>query len=134
MRRTRRPWRAPPDEHARPHPPVTPAQFRELALSLPEATEGSHMGHADFRVGGKIFASLGYPDPRFGTIMLSPLDQDFLLQRHAKAFAPAPGAWGRAGSTTVTLRAAPRRAVALALESAWKRRAPKRLLAALPAS
>jgi len=88
------------------------------------------MGHPDFRVGGKIFAALGYPDAQHGTLMLSPLDQDLLLQRHAKAFKPAAGAWGKAGSTTVILKLAPKRVVALALESAWSRRATKALLAA----
>ncbi len=87
------------------------------------------MGHADFRVAGKIFATLGYPDDLHGTIMLSPLDQDLLLQRHAKAFKPAAGAWGKAGSTSVILKAAPKRVIALALESAWSRRATKKLLA-----
>ena len=108
---------------------MTAAEFRRLALSLPGATEGSHMGHPDFRVGGKIFATLGYPDARFAMIMLSPLDQDLVLRSYPKAFAAAAGAWGKSGSTSVTLRTASRRAVALALESAWKRRAPKRLLA-----
>ncbi len=87
------------------------------------------MGHADFRVGGKIFATLGYPDAQHGTVMLSPLDQDLLLQRHAKAFKPAAGAWGKAGATSVILRDARKRVVALALESAWTRRATKALLA-----
>jgi hypothetical protein len=103
------------------------ADFRKLALSLPEVVEGAHMGHPDFRVGGKIFATLGYPDAKFGTVMISPQDQDLLLRRHPKAFAPAAGAWGRAGSTSVRLSAAPSRAVKLALESAWSRRAPKKL-------
>ncbi len=87
------------------------------------------MDHPDFRVGGKIFATLGYPDAQHGTIMLSPLDQDLLLQRHAKAFNPAAGVWGKTGATSVTLRSAPKRVVALALESAWTRRATKALLA-----
>ena len=90
------------------------------------------MGHADFRVGGKIFASLGYPDARSGTIMLSPQDQDLLIRDHPQAFAPAAGAWGRSGSTSVVLRLAPRRAVAVALEAAWRRRAPKKLLDSPP--
>lgn len=84
------------------------------------------MGHADFRVGGKVFATLGYPDREHGALMLAPLQQDLLLQRHAKAFRPAPGAWGKAGSTIVVLKAAPKRVVAFALESAWKRRSTKR--------
>lgn len=86
------------------------------------------MGHPDFRVSGKIFATLGYPTQGFATIMVSPFDQDLLLQSHPKAFAPAAGAWGSSGSTTVMLRVAPRHAVRLALEAAWKKRAPKPLV------
>jgi hypothetical protein len=109
---------------------MTPAEFRRLALSFPGAEEKAHMAHPDFRVGGKIFATLGYPDKRFATIMLSPQDQDLLLRDHPKAFAPGPGAWGRSGGTSVLLRVAPRKAVAAALESAWRRRAPKAVTAA----
>ena len=109
---------------------MTVTEFRRLALSLPSATESAHMGHPDFRVAGKIFATLGYPDARFGTIMLSPTDQDLLVREHPKAFAPAAGAWGKTGSTSVTLRTAPRRVVTMALESAWTRRASKQLIAA----
>ena len=108
---------------------MTAAEFRRIALSLPGAVEGAHGGHPDFRVGGKIFATLGYPDARSGALMLTPQDQDFLLRDYPRAFIPAVGAWGRAGSTMVLLRAAPRKAVAIALESAWKRRAPKKHLA-----
>lgn len=99
---------------------MTPDDFRKLALALPGASEGAHMGHADFRAGGKIFATLGYPNEENGVVMLAPLEQDLLLQRHAKAFKPAAGAWGKAGSTIVILNAAPKRLVALALQSAWK--------------
>ena len=106
---------------------MTPAEFRRLALSLPSVEEKAHMGHPDFRVGGKICATLGYPDTRFGTVMLSPQDQDLLIRDHPKAFVPVAGAWGRAGSTSVLLRLAPRRTVAVALEAAWRRRAPKKL-------
>lgn len=109
---------------------MTSAEFRRLALSLPSAREGAHMDHPDFRVGGKIFATLGYPDARFGTVVLSPQVQDQVVRDHPRAFAPAAGAWGRSGSTTVNLRIAPRRAVAAALESAWRHRAPKKLVAA----
>ena len=108
---------------------MTPAEFRRIALSLQGTEEKAHMGHPDFRVAGKIFATLGYPDARFGTIMLSPQDQDLLLRRHPKAFAPAAGAWGRSGSTSVLLRLAARGAVTAALESAWLKRAPKELVA-----
>jgi hypothetical protein len=108
---------------------MTPADFRRLALALPSVEENEHMSHPDFRVGGKIFATLGYPDKRFATVMLSPQDQDLVIRDHPKAFIPASGAWGRAGSTSVLLRLAPRRAVAVALEAAWRRRAPKKLTA-----
>ena len=108
---------------------MTSADFRRLALALPEAQEKAHMGHPDFRVGGKIFATLGYPDARFGTVMVSPQDQDLLIRDHPKAFIPASGAWGHAGATSVLLRVAPRRAVTAALEAAWRRRAPKKLAA-----
>lgn len=101
---------------------MTAAEFRRLALALTGAVEGRHMGHADFRVGGKIFATLGYPDGDRATIVLSPADQDLLVRQHPKAFAPANGAWGAKGSTTVLLRAASRPAVRAALESAWARR------------
>src|SRR5689334_1891948 len=73
---------------------MTADEFRRLALNLREVVEGSHMGHADFRVGGKVFATLGYPDERYGAIMLTPQDQDLLVKDHPKTFAPAAGAWG----------------------------------------
>ena len=111
---------------------MTPNEFRRAALALPGAEEKAHMGHPDFRVGGKIFATLGYPDARFGTLMLSTQDQDLIVRRAPKAFKPAPGAWGRAGSTSVLLRLAPRSAVVAALDSAWRRRAPKKLVETKP--
>jgi hypothetical protein len=111
---------------------MTAAEFRRLALSLPDVEEREHMTHPDFRVGGKIFATLGYPDDRYGTIMVSSIDQELLLRDHPKAFKPAAGAWGRSGSTSVLLRLAPRRAVKIALEAAWNRRAPKAVSKAVP--
>ena len=108
---------------------MTVDEFRRLALSLPETIEGSHMGHADFRVGGKVFATLGYPNERYGAAMLTPQDQDLLVRDYPKAFAPAAGAWGASGSTTIVLRGASKRAVGIALEAAWRKRAPKGLSA-----
>ena len=113
---------------------MTAAEFRRAALSLPGATEGAHMGHPDFRVSGKIFATLGYPTPGSATIMLSPSEQDLLMQALPTVVNRAAGAWGSAGSTTVVLRTAPRHAVTVALESAWKRRAPRKLVANHPVS
>lgn len=86
------------------------------------------MGHPDFRVAGKIFATLGYPKKGSATVMVSPLDQHFLVRSHPSSFAPAAGSWGSSGSTTIVLRSAPRQAAILALESAWRKRAPKGLL------
>ena len=105
-----------------------------MALSLPEAVEGAHMGHADFRVNGKIFATLGYPNDKFGVVMLTPQDQDFITRDHPTVFAPVAGKWGASGATTVTLRKAGKRAVAIALEAAWRKRAPKRLRDSRPSS
>ena len=90
------------------------------------------MGHADFRVGGRIFATLGYPNDRFAVVMLSPQDQDLVVRDHPRAFAPVKGKWGASGSTTVTLDSLDAKsgaAVAAALEAAWRKRAPKRLVA-----
>jgi hypothetical protein len=109
---------------------MTPAEFRRIAISFAGVEEMKHVGHPDFRVSGKIFATLGYPDNRFGTIMVSPEDQALLVRDHPKAFKPAAGAWGRLGSTVVLLRLAPRRKVAIGLEAAWSRRATKSLRAA----
>ena len=102
---------------------MTPDRFRRIALSLAGVEEREHMGHPDFRVGGKIFATLGHPNEQFGTLMLSPEDQSILVRQYPKAFTPAPGAWGRSGSTSIQLRHAPARAVRLAIEAAWERRA-----------
>jgi hypothetical protein len=113
---------------------MTATEFRRAALSLPGATEGAHMGHPDFRVSGKVFATLGYPQKGSATILVSPLDQDLLMRNHPNVFAASAGAWGRSGSTTVLLRAAPRELVSLALESAWKRRASKQLVSGHSAS
>ena len=110
---------------------MTAAQFRKIALSFPEASESAHMGHPDFRVGGKIFATLGYPDASFGMVVLAPEEQAFFSKISGDAFAPAAGAWGQRGSTIVKLRPARSALVRDALEAAWRRRAPKRLVARL---
>jgi hypothetical protein len=106
---------------------VTPAQFRKLALSLPEATEVGHMGHPDFRVGGKIFATLGYPDKACGMVKLPPLEQVLFVESGPEVFQPVKGGWGKRGATTVFLRAAKKAVLQKALLAAWKNVAPKRL-------
>jgi hypothetical protein len=104
---------------------MTASEFRRLALSLPEAIEAAHMGHPDFRVAGKIFATLGYPRTRFGVVMLTPEQQELFVRTEPKTFAPVPGGWGKQGSTHVLLRTARKTAVREALNVAWQNRAPK---------
>ena len=107
---------------------MTPNEFRRMALGLAEASESVHMSHPDFRVGGKIFATLGYPDERFGMVVLTAEDQAKFMRAHPNVFAPAAGAWGRRGSTSVRLDPVDATTLREALIAAWRRRAPKRLL------
>lgn len=106
---------------------MTPDTFRKLALQLPGASEGAHMGHADFRVGGKIFATLGYPSVEFAVVLLSPEEQTAYVNADPATFSPVKGGWGRRGSTTVHLKAARRKSIENALRVAWMRKAPKSL-------
>ena len=99
---------------------MTPDQFRRLALSLPDASEAQHMGHPDFRVRGKIFATLGYPDKGHAMIRLSPEDQSFLVRSQPDVYQPVKGAWGQAGCTNVKLRAARTGPIREALTFAWQ--------------
>lgn len=108
---------------------MTPEMFRELAVQLPGASEGEHHGHADFRVGRKIFATLGYPTVELATILLTPEEQAAFVRAEPASFVPVPGGWGRKGSTHVRLKSSDPRAVRQALRAAWRRRAPKRLAA-----
>jgi hypothetical protein len=107
---------------------MTSNKFRELALSFPEAIESAHMRHPDFRVGGKIFATLGYPDENSAMVKLSADDQKEFVQTSPKVFTMAKGAWGRQGATTINLPAATINIVREALSSAWRNTAPNRLL------
>jgi hypothetical protein len=104
---------------------MTAAEFRRVALRMPDAVESTHMGHPDFRVNGKIFATLGYPNARYGVVMLTPEQQRELIDAYPRVFVPAAGKWGASGSTVVTLRGADADIVAEAIRAAWLRRAPK---------
>lgn len=106
---------------------MTPDGFRRLALSLPEAVEGAHMGHPDFRVGGKIFATLGSPDASHGMVKLKPDQQALFMQVVPDAFMPAKGGWGRAGSTLVVLKRAKVATLRDAMLAVWRNAAPRRL-------
>lgn len=104
---------------------MTAEEFRRLALSFPGAVESSHMDHPDFRVGGKIFATLGYPDDEHGMVVLPTEIQAELVRARANVFMPAKGAWGKRGSTQVNLRAAKVTMLREAMTAAWERLAPK---------
>jgi hypothetical protein len=106
---------------------MTAADFRRLALSFPEATESAHMDYPDFRVHGKIFATLGYPEMGVGMVKLFPDQQQEFVRHEPNAFAPVNGAWGRRGATHVRLKAAKMASVRLALAAAWRNTAPKGL-------
>jgi hypothetical protein len=107
---------------------MTPAAFRKIALSLPETEERQHMNHPDFRVAGKIFATLGYPDKPRAMVKLSPEDQHNFSKDYPDAFIPVKGTWGRRGATSVTLKSAPQDVLTKAIHAAWRNTAPKRLI------
>ena len=106
---------------------MTADDFRRLALALPEAVEQSHMGHPDFRVRNKIFATLGYPDGSRGMVKLRPEQQEAFVAARPDTFAAVPGGWGRQGATHVLLPTADEQAVEDALLVAWRNTAPKSL-------
>src|SRR5687767_8867453 len=83
--------------------PVTPQRFRLMALALDGAVEGAHMGHPDFRVDKRIFASL-HSGNEFGMVKLTPDQQATFIEDHPSAFSPEAGAWGRSGCTRVILK------------------------------
>ena len=103
-------------------------EFRQIALSFPEAEERSHMDHPDFRVGGKIFATIA-PDCERGMVKLTPEQQAILTRTDPHVFEPATGGWGRNGSTMITFENADEETAREALAMAWKNTAPKRLMA-----
>jgi hypothetical protein len=107
---------------------VTADEFRSLALSLPETSEQSHMDHPDFRVAGKIFATLGYPDGGWGMVKLTAAQQSEIVRDIPEMFRPVKGGWGERGATNVRLAHATEDAVRRALVAAWKNTAPKRLV------
>jgi hypothetical protein len=106
---------------------MTAGDFRKLALSFPEAIESAHLHHPDFRVRGKIFATLGYPGKDWAVVKLTPDEQKRFIQSDPKVFQPVKGAWGRRGNTNVYLPEAKTNIVREAVAAAWHNTAPKRL-------
>jgi hypothetical protein len=110
---------------------MTPGDFRRLALGLPDAEEHTHQNHPDFRVSGKIFATLGYPDVSWGMVKLHPAQQQAFIAADPKTFAPVKGAWGLKGCTSVHLASANKTRVKEALHTAWRNTAVREALRSL---
>jgi hypothetical protein len=104
---------------------MTPDEFRKLALRLPETVERQHQGHPDFRVGGKVFATLGWPDTAWGMVKLPIEEQKTRVATQSEVFEPAPVAWGQRGSTKIRLAAAEIDLIEQALRVAWANVAEK---------
>jgi hypothetical protein len=101
------------------------SDFRRIALLLEGAEEGSHMGSPDFRVGGRIFATLASQDQGYGNLMLSPEQQAAFVEEQPELFLPVAGGWGRNGATHIRLASANEDILAGALHTAWKLRIEK---------
>jgi hypothetical protein len=96
--------------------------FRRIALSLDGAEEGAHMGSPDFRVGGRIFATLASQDQGYGNLMLTPEQQAAFVEEMPEVFVPVKGGWGRNGATHVVLAKANEDLLRGALHTAWQLR------------
>jgi hypothetical protein len=106
---------------------VTADEFRKIALSLEGAEEGSHMGSVDFRVGGRIFATLASVAQGYGNLMLTPEEQASFVEEMPECFLPVKGGWGRNGATHVRLDVVHEDVLSGALKTAWMGRVKKNL-------
>jgi hypothetical protein len=106
---------------------LTPKDVRRIVLGMKDAVESAHMGHPDFRVSGRVFASL-HDDDQFAMVKLTPEQQASFLSEHPSTFAPESGAWGRQGCTRVRLASVDEETLGEAMTLAWqnaKRRPPR---------
>jgi hypothetical protein len=104
---------------------MTIADFRRIALSLKGAEESAHMGSPDFRVGGRIFATLAAQHKGYGNVMLTPAQQAEFVAVLPEVFLPVAGGWGRSGVTHIRLEATDEDVLTGALRTAWKLRLEK---------
>jgi hypothetical protein len=111
---------------------MKPSDFRRIALSLEGAAESSHMGAPDFRVGGRIFATLASQKEGYGNLMLTPEQQAEFVRELPEVFLPVHGGWGRTGATHIRLAQANEDVLAGALRAAWMLRVEKNKSAAKP--
>ena len=98
---------------------MTANGFRRIALGMKDAVESAHMGHPDFRVNGRIFATL-HGDNRYGMVKLTPEEQQRFIREAPEAFAPESGAWGLQGCTAVRLDAVDEETLGEAMTLAWR--------------
>jgi hypothetical protein len=96
------------------------AEFREMALGFPGAVANEHMSHPDFRINGKIFATLGYPDEGWGMVKLTPGQQQVFVGKFPDAFGACRGTWGKKGATNVHLGTVKKSDLAAALAAAFE--------------
>ena len=104
---------------------MTPKDFARIALSLPGAEQASHFGATDFRVGGRIFATLAHVKKGYGNLMLDPEQQKLFVQDLPEVFLPVPGGWGRMGATHIVLAKATKDVLTGALQAAYNLRLQK---------
>ena len=98
---------------------MKPNDFRTIALRMQDAIEGEHMAHPDFRVNGRIFATL-HPDGKQGMVKMTLDQQRDFIHQHPATFIPASGAWGRQGCTMVHLSAVDEETLGEAMTLAWQ--------------
>ena len=98
---------------------MTPDDFRRIALGMKDATEGAHMAHPDFRLNGRIFATI-HPDPTWAMVNLTPEQQQRFVTDAPEVFVPEKGAWGVQGATAVQLQSVDEEALGEALTLAWQ--------------
>lgn len=99
--------------------------FRRIALSFEGTEEGSHMGHPDFRVHGRIFATLAAAAQGYGNLLLTPEEQSAFVEELPEIFVPVSGGWGKNGATHVRLAVVSEDVLTGALRTAWKLRVEK---------
>jgi hypothetical protein len=104
---------------------MTVDDFRRIALSLEGAEESSHLGQPDFRVGGRIFATLAAAAQGYGNLMFTREQQAMFVEELPEVFVPIAGGWGRNGATHIRLAAANEDVLEGALQTAWKVRLEK---------
>jgi len=104
---------------------MTGDDFRRIALQMADAAEGSHFGKPDFRVGGRIFATLSLEREGYGVLLLNPEQQAGMVLDEPEVFTPVPGGWGRNGSTRVLLATVAEDVLEAALRTAWQNRVTK---------